>query len=142
MRVEAGAAVIEVADDGVGGAQPGAGSGLRGLADRVGALDGSLQLDSPPGEGTRLRARIPLGGVVAGPAAVAARARPADDPELAERRRARRKRAFLIHAIVYGAVMALLCFIWLTTGAGYFWPQWPIAAWGAVLAIHLGVARL
>ena len=52
---------VEVADDGVGGAQAGnGGSGLRGLGDRVGALDGALELDSPPGGGTRLRARIPL----------------------------------------------------------------------------------
>ena len=55
-----GAVEIEVRDDGVGGADAGAGSGLRGLADRVGALDGTLALDSPPGAGTRLRARIPL----------------------------------------------------------------------------------
>jgi signal transduction histidine kinase len=49
-----------VADDGVGGADAGAGSGLRGLADRVAALDGTLALDSPAGHGTRLRADIPL----------------------------------------------------------------------------------
>ena len=51
---------IEVRDDGVGGARPGTGSGLRGLGDRVGALDGSLELESPDGHGTTLRARIPL----------------------------------------------------------------------------------
>ena len=43
-----GRAVVEVADDGIGGADPGRGSGLRGLADRVSALDGSMLLDSPP----------------------------------------------------------------------------------------------
>jgi hypothetical protein len=32
--------------------------------------------------------------------------------------------------------MALLVFIWLTTGAGYFWPQWAIAGWGLLLALH------
>ena len=53
--------VVEVSDDGIGGAEPGTGSGLRGLADRVGALDGRLTVASPPGEGTRLRAVIPLG---------------------------------------------------------------------------------
>ena len=52
---------VEVADDGVGGAQAGSGgSGIRGLGDRVGALDGTLELRSPPGGGTLLRARIPL----------------------------------------------------------------------------------
>jgi signal transduction histidine kinase len=55
-----GHAEVEVRDDGVGGADPGRGSGLRGLADRVGALDGFLALDSPPGSGTTLRAEIPV----------------------------------------------------------------------------------
>jgi signal transduction histidine kinase len=52
--------VVEVQDDGVGGAQAGAGSGLSGLADRVGACDGSLSVLSPPGEGTLVRAVLPL----------------------------------------------------------------------------------
>jgi signal transduction histidine kinase len=51
--------VVEVVDDGVGGADPTAGSGLRGLADRVEALGGSLAVVSPAGAGTALRARIP-----------------------------------------------------------------------------------
>jgi signal transduction histidine kinase len=50
---------VVVADDGVGGAVPGAGSGLTGLADRVAALDGTFAVDSPVGRGTRLRAEIP-----------------------------------------------------------------------------------
>jgi signal transduction histidine kinase len=55
-----GYAVVEVADDGVGGADPVRGSGLRGLADRVASLSGKLDVDSPPGAGTRVRAEIPL----------------------------------------------------------------------------------
>jgi signal transduction histidine kinase len=55
-----GHAVVEVADDGVGGADPGRGSGLRGLADRISALDGTLVLTSPEGAGTLLRAEIPV----------------------------------------------------------------------------------
>ncbi|HET6867465.1 MAG TPA: PAS domain S-box protein, partial [Solirubrobacteraceae bacterium] len=51
--------IIEVADDGVGGADADAGTGLRGLADRVEALGGRLAVDSPPGGGTILRAAIP-----------------------------------------------------------------------------------
>jgi signal transduction histidine kinase len=54
-----GSAVVEVADDGVGGADPLRGSGLRGLADRVEALDGRLRVESSPGAGTRIRAEIP-----------------------------------------------------------------------------------
>jgi signal transduction histidine kinase len=42
----------------VGGAQAAGGSGLRGLADRIGPLDGTLEVQSPPGRGTLLRARI------------------------------------------------------------------------------------
>ena len=56
-----GHAVIEVRDDGVGGADPAHGSGLSGLADRVAALDGTLSLESPVGGGTHLHAEIPCG---------------------------------------------------------------------------------
>jgi PAS domain S-box-containing protein len=58
---ENGCARVEVADDGRGGADPSTGSGLRGLADRVAALDGRLEVLSAPGEGTRILAEIPLG---------------------------------------------------------------------------------
>ena len=51
---------LEVADDGVGGADPSRGSGLRGLSDRVAAVDGTLDIHSPTGEGTTLRVRIPI----------------------------------------------------------------------------------
>jgi signal transduction histidine kinase len=54
-----GRLVIEVVDDGVGGADTERGSGLRGLADRVEALEGRLRIWSPKGGGTRLRAEIP-----------------------------------------------------------------------------------
>jgi signal transduction histidine kinase len=54
-------AVIEVADDGVGGADANGGSGLRGLADRVEALDGRLEVVSPPGVGTVVIAEVPCG---------------------------------------------------------------------------------
>jgi signal transduction histidine kinase len=55
-----GRVVIEVADDGAGGADPAYGSGLRGLSDRVAALDGTLSVASPEGGGTAVRAEIPL----------------------------------------------------------------------------------
>ena len=53
---------VEIADDGVGGADPAHGSGLRGLADRVETFGGTLQVESTSGHGTRLAAEIPLGG--------------------------------------------------------------------------------
>ena len=51
--------VVEVSDDGSGGADPAGGSGLRGLADRVESLGGSLEVVSPAGAGTSLRAEVP-----------------------------------------------------------------------------------
>ena len=47
--------MIDVSDDGCGGA-----FGLRGITDRVGALDGRVEIDSPPGDGTRVHVEIPL----------------------------------------------------------------------------------
>ena len=54
-----GALVVAVADDGSGGAAAGGGSGLRGLADRVAAHGGTLEIESEPGVGTKLRAELP-----------------------------------------------------------------------------------
>jgi signal transduction histidine kinase len=54
-----GRLVVEVADDGIGGADPARGTGLRGLADRLAVLEGRLEVDSAPGRGTTVRARIP-----------------------------------------------------------------------------------
>jgi signal transduction histidine kinase len=60
VQVSGATLVVVVTDDGVGGADAGRGSGLRGLADRVEALDGRLRVWSPPGGGTRVRAEIPV----------------------------------------------------------------------------------
>ena len=62
---ERGEIVVEVTDDGIGGADPSRGSGLKGLEDRVAALDGALEVESPPGGGTRIRATIPTASRVA-----------------------------------------------------------------------------
>jgi signal transduction histidine kinase len=56
-----GTLVVEIRDDGVGGADPKRGSGLRGLADRVAAVDGRLVVTSKPGAGTTVHAEIPCG---------------------------------------------------------------------------------
>jgi signal transduction histidine kinase len=55
-----GELLLEITDDGRGGADPAAGTGLRGLADRIEALGGEFEVDSPPGAGTRVSARLPL----------------------------------------------------------------------------------
>jgi signal transduction histidine kinase len=56
-----GELIVEIIDDGVGGANPRAGSGLRGLEDRVLAVGGRFQLESPSGVGTTVRATLPCG---------------------------------------------------------------------------------
>jgi signal transduction histidine kinase len=71
ITLQNGSAIVAISDDGIGGAAPADGSGLRGLADRVEALAGQLEVESPPGAGTRLKAEIPcrrngLVGEVAG----------------------------------------------------------------------------
>ena len=55
-----GRLLVAITDDGVGGADPAGGTGLRGLADRIEALGGRLSLESLPHQGTRLLAEIPV----------------------------------------------------------------------------------
>jgi signal transduction histidine kinase len=59
IRELTGRLVVQVSDDGPGGARPEGGSGLRGLADRVAAAGGALRIESSPGSGTHLEADIP-----------------------------------------------------------------------------------
>jgi signal transduction histidine kinase len=59
VRALADHMTIEVSDDGIGGADPRSGSGLRGLADRLAALDGTITVVSPVGGGTTISAKIP-----------------------------------------------------------------------------------
>jgi signal transduction histidine kinase len=54
--------VVEIRDDGIGGADPGHGSGLVGLSDRAQAIGGTLKVTSPAGKGTALVVEIPLAG--------------------------------------------------------------------------------
>jgi signal transduction histidine kinase len=68
IRRANGRVAVEVSDDGVGGADPGHGSGLQGLTDRLEALNGTIAVHSPPGEGTRLHAQIPYADEPAGTA--------------------------------------------------------------------------
>jgi signal transduction histidine kinase len=60
VAVDEGHAMVEVRDDGSGDVDPARGSGLSGLADRVSALGGTLEIESPVGAGTTIRARIPV----------------------------------------------------------------------------------
>jgi signal transduction histidine kinase len=60
VAVVAEGLLVEVVDDGSGGADPASGTGLRGLADRIDSLGGRLEIESAPGAGTRISARLPL----------------------------------------------------------------------------------
>jgi len=61
LAVDDGRLQVEIRDDGVGGADPSAGSGLLGLRDRVEALDGRLEVESAPGDGTAVIVELPAG---------------------------------------------------------------------------------
>jgi signal transduction histidine kinase len=75
VRRANGRVTVDVTDDGIGGADASQGSGLRGLTDRVAALDGTLSLDSPMGRGTHLHVEIPCEPVAARPGPTPARSR-------------------------------------------------------------------
>ena len=75
MARTGGELIVEIADDGHGGADPAQGSGLRGLADRVEALGGSLAVESSKGSGSVVRAQLPLPDPLAGEPGRAPRAR-------------------------------------------------------------------
>jgi signal transduction histidine kinase len=62
-----GSVHVGVRDDGVGGADPTRGSGLRGLAERLSALDGTIHVESPPGGGTAVTAEIPCASCLDAP---------------------------------------------------------------------------
>jgi signal transduction histidine kinase len=128
-----GALRVEVRDDGSGGAAVGSGSGLTGLEDRVEALDGTLEIDSPEGAGTVLRAEIPIeprraeGLALPGPLALAdAQAQARDE------RRGHRLR----HRLgILGGLASLLVVIWLLTSADSAWIVWPLLGLGAAAAL-------
>jgi signal transduction histidine kinase len=122
---------VEVSDDGAGGAELGSGSGIQGLADRVGALGGSLAVDSPAGAGTRVTATIPLDA--AGPGEERARP-PLSDAER-EALRAQRRRNLRIRLAAHGILVAVLVLIWALTGPDLPWIVWPLLGIGLIAAL-------
>jgi signal transduction histidine kinase len=118
---------VVVADDGVGGASLGNGSGIQGLVDRVGALSGTLAVESPPGEGTRVVASIPLTEAAAEEAEASsvapARVLPDTDAEVIQRSR---KYHLLQRSGVLCIVGCVLVAIWLLTDPGLPWIVWPL----------------
>ena len=115
---------VVVKDDGVGGADLAGGSGLQGLEDRVGALDGCVDIDSPPGGGTTVMATIPLTATAAtGPAAAA---RPALTEDQVRALAERRRRGLRYRLIALGTIAFVILAVWALTGAPNAWPVWPI----------------
>ena len=59
-----------------------------------------------------------------------------DERRAAAVKRLENRRVFKTHAVVYVAVNTMLVVLWAASGAGYFWPLWPILGWGVGLAMH------
>jgi signal transduction histidine kinase len=123
-----GQLTVEVSDDGVGGAALDGGSGIQGLADRVGALSGSIAVDSPPGAGTRVTAVIPLTArevreeEPARPFG-AVRVLPAPEAQALQRQRVHN---LGIREAALGIVAGVLVAIWALTGPELPWIVWPL----------------
>jgi signal transduction histidine kinase len=121
---------VVVQDDGVGGAEPGNGSGLQGLEDRVGALDGCVDIESPAGGGTTVVATIPLTETTAQP-----EARPELSEEQARALAERRRRGLRYRLIALGTVAFVIVAVWGLTGAPNAWPVWPLMSLALVGAL-------
>jgi signal transduction histidine kinase len=124
---------VVVKDDGVGGADLAGGSGLQGLEDRVGALDGCVDIDSPPGRGTTVMATIPLAATAAtGPAAAA---RPALTEDQVRALAERRRRGLRYRLIALGTIAFVILAVWALTGAPNAWPVWPVLSLAFLAAL-------
>jgi len=135
VTAENGRLAVVVADDGVGGAELGGGSGIQGLADRVGALSGSLAVESPPGEGTRVIASIPLSEEAAEKEYASderARVLPAAEAEALRRRSMHNLR---IRLASLGIVAGVLVVIWALTGPDLPWLVWPLLGIGLIAGL-------
>jgi signal transduction histidine kinase len=124
---------VVVKDDGVGGADLAGGSGLQGLEDRVGALDGCVDIDSPPGGGTTVMATIPLTATAAtGPVAAA---RPALTEDQVRALAERRRRGLRYRLIALGTIAFVILAVWGLTGAPNAWPVWPVLSLAFLAAL-------
>jgi signal transduction histidine kinase len=133
--VAGGRLEVVVADDGVGGADVGNGSGIQGLEDRVGAVSGSLMVESPAGGGTRVVASIPLTQAAA-EEAVALREPPRVlSAEEAEAIQGERTRHLVWRLGSLGVVAAVLIVIWALTGPDLPWIVWPLLGIGLIAGL-------
>ena len=129
-----GQVIVIVSDDGLGGAALDGGSGLQGLQDRVGALDGTLGLRSVPGGGTEVRATIPLVERVE-PLSFAHTPRPLLSDSQAAELQERRRTGLRVRASVLGLVALTIVIVWAATGAPNAWPVWPLLGIGLIVAL-------
>jgi signal transduction histidine kinase len=130
---------VLVKDDGVGGADLGNGSGLQGLEDRVGALDGCVDIDSPAGGGTTVMATIPLIPPEGGPVAPESPGLTEDQLRaLAERRR----RGLRYRLAALGTVAFAILAVWALTGAPNAWPVWPLLSLAFIGALDAWRVRM
>jgi len=139
VSVHDGRVTVEVSDDGVGGAALDGGSGIQGLADRVGALSGSLAVDSPPGAGTRVTAVIPLTDAEAvavepGSQLGAIRVLPPAEAEALQRSRLHN---LWIRIGALGIVAGVLVTIWALTGPDLPWIVWPLLGIGLIAELDV-----
>ena len=135
VRTEDGLLLVEVADDGSGGVDVENGSGIQGLRDRVGALGGRLEIDSPEAAGTRVRAAIPLvvpGDVDAPPTPERPVVLADEDAESLQATRARR---LSVRLGIVGSLAAILVLVWALTSTDKPWIVWPLLGLGLVAAL-------
>jgi signal transduction histidine kinase len=135
VTVADGRVTVSVSDDGVGGAKLGSGTGIQGLLDRVGAVDGSLALHSPPGEGTRVVASIPLSIPEAAEEPLPVRGPQILSDEAAAERQAVRVRRLRPRLAVLGTLGLVCVVVWALTSGSYFWPVWPLLGLGLVAGL-------
>lgn len=131
---QGGHLIVTISDDGVGGASLGDGSGLQGLEDRVGALDGRLELDSQPGQGTQVRASIPLAEPVEALGFGPVPQRVLTDEE-AELLQARRRSGLRVRVSILAIVAGVIVTVWALTGAPNAWPVWPLLGLSLIAAL-------
>ena len=136
VTAQDGRVTVEVSDDGVGGAALDGGSGIQGLADRVGALSGHLNVDSAPDAGTRVTAVIPLTATEphdeAVPVLRAARVLPDAEADALQRRNSHNLH---IRAAALGIVAGVLVVIWALTGPDLPWIVWPLLGIGLIAGL-------
>jgi hypothetical protein len=126
---------VLIADDGVGGASLENGSGMQGLADRVGALSGTLSVESPPGQGTRVVASIPLTEAATEEALIPRESARVLSEAEAHEFQANRTQHLLWRSLSLGIVAGVLVAIWALTDPGLPWVVWPLLGLGLIAGL-------